>query len=167
MAALSSFQFPINFRTFVVQSGSMEPAIPTGSLVFVQSQPAYAVGEVITYSPEPLQANQTPETTITHRLIGTNEVASQTVFFTKGDANSVQDLDPIPEEQVIGKVTTFLPYLGYPVGFIKTQLGFILLIIVPATIIVYSELVVLKKEIVKMLAQKKAKNVANTKVSGT
>ncbi len=70
-------------------------------------------------------------------------------FQTKGDANEDPDYNDISENLVIGKVIFSFPYLGRVVSFAKTQIGFIVLVIIPATIIVYSELMSVKNELKK------------------
>lgn len=95
------------YGTFNVVSGSMEPAIKTGSLVYVkQVEPAEVIaGDVIAfYSP-----NNT-EAVITHRVVE-NQSASQE-FITKGDANEVEDTTPIPYTHLIGRVEVSIPYMG-------------------------------------------------------
>ena len=50
------------WRQMVISSGSMEPAISVGDLILVRRQPAYRVGEVVTY--------RLPDGAyITHRII--------------------------------------------------------------------------------------------------
>ena len=58
----------------------------------------------------------------------------------KGDAN--KDFDPIniTNSNIIGKVRLTIPYLGYLASYAKKPWGFILLVIVPATILIYEEL---------------------------
>jgi|WetSurMetagenome_2_1015567.scaffolds.fasta_scaffold257378_2 signal peptidase I len=149
--AVSSFlPIPGNIKLLIVQSGSMEPAIHKGSLIFVKTMGEYSVGDVIT------RKTDDPKVTITHRILKKEEVSGKTVFETKGDANNVSDGEKISEEMIIGKELWSLPYLGYLVGFAKTMPGLILFIIIPAVIIIYDEMNKIKKEIGKMRAKKKA-----------
>ncbi len=76
-------------------------------------------------------------------------------LITKGEANNAPDSWRISEEAVLGKVAFDVPFMGYPVGFAKTQKGFILLIVIPATIIVYSEAMSIYKEVKLKIRQKK------------
>lgn len=95
------------YGTYNVVSGSMEPAIKTGSLVYVKKiEPAQvAVGDVIAfYSP-----NNT-EMVITHRVVDNQSAEAQ--FITKGDANETEDTTPIPYTHLIGKVEVTIPYMG-------------------------------------------------------
>ncbi|MCL4367353.1 signal peptidase I, partial [Patescibacteria group bacterium] len=145
-AALSALEVPKQYQFFVVQSGSMEPAIKTGSLVVVKPSENYLPDDVITF--------KDGNNTVTHRLMKV-DYNDGIVYQTKGDANNTPDLQQIRADKVIGKVIFNIPFLGYPVGFAKTPTGFILLVIIPATIIVYSELMNIKNETVKLLAERK------------
>lgn len=149
--ALSVFQAPGGYRAFVVQSGSMEPTIKTGSVVLVAPQTNYGKNEIITFFANPNKINlKDPQSTVTHRIVATETQDGQTVFQTKGDANEDPDMETITEKQILGKTVFSLPYLGYGVAFAKTQTGFITLIVIPGTLIIYSELMNIKKEIQRL-----------------
>jgi signal peptidase len=141
--AFSAFNIPGGFKLFTVQSGSMAPAIKTGSLVVVKSAPEYAVGDVITFKNAPAPT--------THRI----ESIEDGVITTKGDANDAPDSEPVNANQIVGKVIVSASYLGYPVAFAKSKEGFVLLIVIPATLIIYSEILNIKNEIKKLRKKKK------------
>ncbi len=151
---LSSFNTPLKFRLFNVQSGSMEPQIHTGSIVFVMPQDDYQVQDIITYRSE-----RSKKETVTHRVVELIEdkELNKVSYITKGDANENPDPEPIAKRRVIGKVLFFVPYLGYAIAFAQSQLGLILLIIVPGTLIIYSEVINIKKEVTRMLKKRKKK----------
>ena len=142
--------FPGNYKVFTVMSGSMEPAIGTGSLVFVKPMGDYNIGDVVT------RRTTDPKVTITHRIVSKEEIQGQIAFETKGDANDSPDGEKFTEEGIVGKVFATIPYLGYPVSYAKTTPGLILLIIVPAVIIIYDEINKIKDEIRKKLRYRKA-----------
>jgi signal peptidase len=131
---------------FIVQSGSMEPAIKTGSVVVVIPKKRYYVGEIVTYD----MGGGKKKNLVTHRI---KESVGENEFRTKGDANG--DLDPkiIGDSQIVGKVVFSIPYLGYIAGFAKSPKGFILLVIVPSTIIIYEELKFLMSEVIRKTSQ--------------
>ena len=56
---------------------------------------------------------------------------------------------------MIGKVISKIPYIGYPISFTRTLPGVIILIVIPATIIIYEEVGNIRKEWRK---RKKVKN---------
>ncbi len=95
-------------RIYAVVSGSMEPAIPVGSAVYVKpADPAQlAVGEVIAF--------QSGQSVITHRVVQ-NDPAGGCIL-TQGDANSQPDMNPVRYREVIGRVEWHVPLLGALLG---------------------------------------------------
>ncbi len=147
----SFMPFPGNYKLFVVQSGSMEPTIHTGSLIFVKPFGDYGIGDVVT------RTTIDPKVTITHRIVKKEEKDGQTFFDTKGDANNAQDNANFSRDKIIGRELVAIPFLGYPVGYAKTTPGLILLIIVPSVIIIYDELNKIKEEIRKKVEERRKK----------
>lgn len=153
--AFSVLEAPGGMRVFVVQSGSMEPSIKTGSLVLVVSRDEYQKDDVITFKKD-LKANlKDSNATATHRIIEINDDEGRATFTTKGDANDTPDRESVEIVRVLGKVLISIPLLGKIVAFTKTQTGFIALIVIPATILIYSELNNIKNEVIKLLKKKK------------
>jgi len=124
----------------MVTSNSMRPTFSTGALVVIVPEENYQVGQVITY-----QASEYEQDIVTHRIVGKDEGG----FITKGDANNIKDERIVSENQIKGKVVFHLPLAGYAVNFIQKPLGFILLIIIPAGLIIYDEIKKIIKEIKK------------------
>jgi signal peptidase len=136
---------PGNFKVFIVESGSMEPAVKTGSLIFVKPASNFSVGDVVTI--------KNGKNTVTHRIV---KIDGQSVT-TKGDANKEADAETASINNLVGKMLFSLPYIGYPVGYAKTKVGFMFLVIIPAVIIIYDELHRIKREIVKAWEERKKK----------
>ncbi|CAN5417118.1 hypothetical protein BH10PAT3_BH10PAT3_0420 [soil metagenome] len=125
------------WKAMNVQTGSMSPNIPKGSMVFVHSVPTSSlkVGDVITYA-----SMQKRGKTISHRITQTYLADGKIPgFVTKGDANKVADA-PIVGGQVKGKVMYSLPYLGKLLSLLRTWPGIIVLIYIPALFIFIDEL---------------------------
>lgn len=104
-------------QTLAVISGSMEPGIPVGSIVFTQEvgEPEkLEEGDVITYV---LGSG----TYVTHRITE-NHIEKQEVI-TKGDANEAEDASPVSYTQILGKCLFHLPLLGYISIYVKTPIG--------------------------------------------
>ncbi|MDY6916475.1 MAG: signal peptidase I [Chloroflexota bacterium] len=120
----------------IVYGGSMEPAIHLGSLVLIQpvDPRAVKVGDVITY-----RSSAESGMVTTHRVVEVVNDGSLS-FRTKGDANEDPDAYAVPAENVVGSVWLSIPYAGYAMDFIRTPLGFGLLIGIPAALIVGMEL---------------------------
>ncbi len=124
------------YQMYIVLSGSMEPELDTGSLVFVREADPQeiAVGDVITF-----RSPDDPEGLTTHRVVGIHENA-RLRFTTRGDANEVNDPRPVGEENLVGRVSGSLPYVGYLLNFVQTREGLILLIFVPGVLIIAFEM---------------------------
>ncbi len=156
VSAVSAFGIPGGIRFYVVQSGSMEPAIKTGSLIVDQAALNYKTGDIITFKKRAELNPKNPGSLITHRVVeATTTPGGQSFYTTRGDANNSNDLTPVNQSLVLGKVILALPYLGYLVAFTRTPNGFILLIVVPAAIIIYSELVNIKNEVTRLIRERK------------
>ena len=112
-------------RSFVVLTGSMEPAIPQGSIIFTKKINDYQKGDIVAFK----QGN----ITVTHRIVKTDK---NNALITKGDANDTTDAKPLLQKEVYGRVILFLPYIGQLVLLLKTVPGFIVLIIVPSVILI-------------------------------
>lgn len=104
------------YQNFAVISGSMEPNMPVGSIVYAHPEDFenIKVNDVISY-----RVNE--ETMVTHRVVEVNEEDKS--FITKGDANDVNDANPISYDNVVGVVKMCIPLLGYITMYIKTPLG--------------------------------------------
>ena len=135
---LTTGAFNSSYRAYVVQSGSMEPTLKTGSVVITQTLPRYYIGDIVTFSPDG------GEQLVTHRIV---RMEGQN-FITKGDANEDTDHWEVSPEEVVGKASFSIPFLGYLVDFTKTPKGFVVMVVIPASIIIYEEL----KTIIKTTA---------------
>jgi len=101
----------------VVLSGSMEPAFYRGDLLFLTNFPSvsYQTGDITVYK---IPGAPVP---IVHRVVEThvNPKDGRQLMLTKGDNNDGDDfalyqgLRFIEPKHVIGKVSGFLPYVGY------------------------------------------------------
>jgi signal peptidase len=100
----------IGLTPYTVLSGSMEPAYPVGSLIYVKAVPPeqVEVGDPITFR---LQGDQIVGT---HRVIAIDPASQH--FTTKGDANNAPDASPVPYQALIGIPVFCVPYLGYVSG---------------------------------------------------
>lgn len=129
-------------KAFIVTSGSMEPTIKTGGLVLSIPLATYKPDDVVTF-----ENSADHKTLVTHRIVSENNQ----IFITKGDANNTGDETRLNKSQIIGKAVIAFPQLGYFANSIKDPKMFILLVIVPATIVIYEELKFLKKSLLKKI----------------
>lgn len=128
--------FPItgNYKVMIVQSGSMEPTIKTGSIVAVKPASSYNVGDVITFGPTPKGKIPT-----THRIVAETIKNGMEAYTTKGDSNDTADLKEVLQKDVLGKVYVSVPFVGYALTAAKEPIGFLILIVVPALLILFDE----------------------------
>jgi signal peptidase len=133
-----------NIKVLTVLSGSMEPAIHTGSVVVVKSAANYQIGDVITFGP-----SVKTKAPITHRINDIKVEGGNPVYITKGDANNAPDTNQVQKKDVIGKVLLDVPWAGYAVEFAKKPMGFALIIIIPAMVIIIDEIIKIIRELKK------------------
>ena len=105
-------------RVLAIRTGSMEPAIPVGSLVVaIAADPARLVeGDVVAIS---LRAG----TIVTHRVDAIVLQDDRRSFRTRGDANDLADPVLIVPDQLVGRIELVLPWLGYVLAMLVTPLG--------------------------------------------
>lgn len=140
-------------KPYIVLSGSMNPTILEGSIVFVKRGfNDIKKGNIVTF-----KRPGKPQENVTHRIVGEDKSKGRTVYITKGDANAASDLWVVPKESIWGKAIFSVPFLGYVISFAKTKLGVILLIALPLVIIALDEARIIYSEIKKM--RKKSKVV--------
>lgn len=105
------------WQPMAVISGSMQPAVQTGSVVLIEPAEAdqyYTDPTILAYD-DPAR----PGSMVTHRVIDTAIDDSGTVTYTtKGDANEVADSTPIAHENVTGAVRMVVPFLGLPAAWL-------------------------------------------------
>ncbi len=119
----------------IVQSGSMQPAIPVGAMVAIIPAETYAVGDVVTFGNDTGRSIPT-----THRIVGTERVGGSLHYQTKGDANEEADNGLVPHSSVIGGVVATVPRLGFVMDFARSKNGFMFMVVIPAALIVLDEL---------------------------
>lgn len=160
---ISILPLPNSFKIMTVMSSSMEPTIKTGELVVIQPVESYEQDEIITFKPRDAESNKN---TTTHRISKKeNDKFGAVKYITKGDANNTEDFAPVYHQQILGKYIFGVPYLGYLIGYIKTLPGLVLLVIIPATIIVYEESKKVHREAKLILKKRRAKKTSAKKSS--
>lgn len=102
-------------EVYNVVSGSMEPEIPVGSLIYVEPVVLETVeeGDVIAF--------HGMDSVIAHRVVR-NRVGEGD-FITKGDANEENDMNPVKYASVVGKMTHHYPIVGGLLEVYTTNIG--------------------------------------------
>lgn len=106
------------YNIYTVVSGSMEPAIPTGSLVYIHEMAPedVEVDDVIAF-----YGSADSASIITHRVVENRVLMGE--FVTKGDANETEDMNPVPYSNFIGKVVRSFPEIGVFAQILTGQEG--------------------------------------------
>lgn len=117
------------FNLYVVESGSMEPAIPTGSVVItipLKKDQYIFNDQVISF-----QKPQSNNALILHRIYRVTDSG----IITKGDHN--QNVDPwyLNNSLITGVYSTHIPFLGYIPLFFRSPFLFALMLTMPLAII--------------------------------
>ncbi len=113
------------YATYLVLSDSMQPAIPSGSVVIVRpaDPETLKVGDVISYT-----SNIAPYPTLTHRIVSvTRGDDGKIAFKTKGDFNLVEDSWEVHYANQAGLVAFSVPMLGYVLATSSTTAARVLL----------------------------------------
>ncbi len=125
------------FKLFILTSGSMEPALATGSLIVTQPKNRYYPGEVITFV-QPGELNKKdPRTMITHRILSIRPEGGSFIYKTKGDANKYEDIKSVSHTFIHGKVILAVPLIGYLLIWPSSIIGIYFMVILPAVIIIF------------------------------
>ncbi len=162
VTAISALNIPGGIKLYTVQSSSMAPAIPAGSLVVSKPADDYYAGDVVTFKAEKDRLIKNPKFTTTHRIHDIKETdLGQIEYVTKGDANDAPDSQPVAKDLVLGKTVFSIPFLGYPISFAKTRKGSIILIVIPATMIIYSEILNMRNEAKRLIQERKKRKLSN------
>ena len=133
-------------RSFVVLTGSMEPAIPVGSIVFTKNFQVYTPNDIVAF--------KTGNVIVTHRIIDFEIKNNEYFYKTQGDANKTPDSQQISGSQILGKTFYIVPYVGKLAIFIKTLPGFLMLIVFPALVFILFEIFNIKNELTKEIEKK-------------
>ena len=107
----------IGYQCFNIISPSMEPKYGVGDLIYVKEVDPKTIkeGDVITFIVnEDLVVG-------THRVVRVD--AENQRFYTKGDANEIEDSEPVHFNNVIGVPQFSIPKLGYVSDFVQNPPG--------------------------------------------
>lgn len=109
----------LGFRPLVVRSGSMEPAIRTGDLIFTRMVPARDIepGDVVTFR-DPSRSGEL----VTHRAISVRRAGRSIDVRTRGDANTGEESWSIDRTGRVGRYAFRVPGAGFVLAWIAHPL---------------------------------------------
>lgn len=151
------------FSLYTIVSPSMTPNIKVYDVVVdvkVKNPEDIEIGDVITFnSNNPNLVGKT----ITHRVIAiTKDKDGNYLYQTKGDANLIEDDNPVPYNLIVGKVAMRIPQLGRVQFILASSMGWLILILIPALYVIIKDIVNLIK-ISKMSEEEYAEYQRNLK----
>ena len=122
----------LGYETYSVVSGSMEPALPIGSVVYVEHVEPDTVepGDIIAFNEE--------GTVITHRVVENRFIEGE--FVTKGDANEQEDFNNAEYRDFIGRVAYHIPVVGSYMMLYASEVGKIYLLVLAACGVMFNML---------------------------
>lgn len=140
LTLVANFNSIGGYRQLIVQSGSMEPTIMTGDVIVIAKATSYQKNDVITFQ-------DSEKSITTHRIYEVDEIGGEKQFITKGDANRAQDNNVVSANQIMGKVVLTIPRLGYFIFFLRSKIGVVIFLIIPACLIVVDEIINIIKQV--------------------
>ena len=95
----------VGYTSYTVKTPSMYPSCPVGTMIFVGKADFddFSKGDIVTF--------KQGDSVITHRVYYVDEKSRTLV--TKGDNNDIPDNVPITEENIVGRVEFYVPYIGF------------------------------------------------------
>ena len=124
-----------------VVTGSMEPSIHTNDYIVVEKTDTDDLreGDIISFYSD---QNDIKDKLVVHRIIGKNPDGS---YITKGDANPVQDSEPVRQERIVGKYTHKSRFFIWVDSFMNIKKLLLIIVVLPMTYIAFYEVRTLMK----------------------
>ena len=124
------------WRLQAVETSSMDPAFPVGSMLVSQNVDPSAVrpGMVVAFV-HPDDRSRV----VSHRVVRVVERRDGLFFRTRGDANREFDSNLVPASDVRSRVRWHVPDLGAAVRWLAWPRGFVLLVLLPAALLIGGE----------------------------
>lgn len=141
LAAFLGTAVLLGWKFQVIETGSMAPRYPAGSLAIVEPVDAADVrpGMTVVFE-DPLVRGRL----VAHRLV--KRLPSTSVMWaTKGDANAENDPAPVAATAIQGRVRWAVPGLGRAVSALHGGWAVGLLVGVPLTILLFTEIAALRR----------------------
>lgn len=125
----------MGYKPFIVLSGSMEPGIMTGDMVFVKETNTANLqkGDVIAY--------KSGTSVITHRILEVKTENGETSYITQGDANDSPDQTAVKPSDVEGAYIGRIPGAGKAAMFMQTTTGMILFVVCPLVLFILYDII--------------------------
>lgn len=138
----------LKYKPYIVSSSSMSPNLGKGSLALVVESDQFSVGDIVTFK-SPVDRSGY----ITHRIVGKN-IEEELFYKTKGDNNFTEDPWQITSDMLVGRVMVSIPYIGYPILFLKSSKIYLFILAGLLLLFSYVEISAISNEIIVMWKRK-------------
>ena len=142
------------FSVYTIVSPSMVPTINVYDVIInktVKKPTDVKVSDIITFESTGVLSHGL---TVTHRV--------QDIYYdeTKGDNNPIKDDTPASYSNLIGKVVLKIPGLGNVQRFVGSKIGWLVVVIIPALVIIIQDIM----KLIKVSNVKKHAEIENQKI---
>lgn len=110
--------YAFGLESYYVESGSMAPAIPEGSMAYIKP---VSIEEITVGKDILLFSNEAGTKAFMHRVIKVDYKNEN--IYTKGDANKIADMLPTPFSMCRGRVAFSVPFWGRVAQAVNTAWG--------------------------------------------
>ena len=124
----------LGYQFFVVLSDSMSGVFDVGDVVVSKTVDPVELeaGDIITFkSIDPAFY----DLVVTHQIHEVTTYEGELAFETKGVATGAVDASPVPADNVLGQYRFRIPSAGYVFDFIRSSTGYLILILLPFTVL--------------------------------
>lgn len=112
----------MGYKNFIVLTGSMEPTLNIGDIVFVKETTNIKEQDIVSF--------RVQNSIVTHRVVEIKEENEKNIYITKGDANSGNDTELLSIENIEGKYIFKIPFIGRIILFLQKPIGMIILCLI-------------------------------------
>lgn len=112
----------MGYKNFIVLTGSMEPTLNIGDIVFVKETTNIKEQDIVSF--------RVQNSIVTHRVVEIKEENEKNIYITKGDANSGNDTELLSIENIEGKYIFKIPFAGRIILFLQKPIGIIILCLI-------------------------------------
>lgn len=126
------------YKPYIVLSDSMNGVFEVGDIAVSKETDADNLkkGDIISF--KSIDPNNY-DTVVTHKIKKVTKYQGEKAYVTYGVNTGVEDAYPVPADRVIGEYQFRLPKMGYFFQFLKTPMGYFVLIFIPFMLLIGSE----------------------------
>ncbi len=126
------------YKPYIVLSDSMNGVFEVGDIAVSKETDADNLkkGDIISF--KSIDPNNY-DTVVTHKIKKVTKYQGEKAYVTYGVNTGAEDAYPVPADRVIGEYQFRLPKMGYFFQFLKTPMGYFVLIFIPFMLLIGSE----------------------------